>query len=143
MTPEQKRLIKETWNLVVPIADTAADLFYNRLFEIDPTTRALFKATNMAEQRQKLMQTLSVAVQGLDNLDALVPAIEDMGRRHRGYGVTGAHYQSVGAALLWTLERGLGNAWTPAAAAAWAELYGCLSAIMLRAADEAAQHKAA
>jgi len=142
MTPYQERLIKETWNQVVPIADTAAELFYGRLFEIDPTARALFKATNMPEQRQKLMQTLSVVVQGLDNLDALIPTVEDLGRRHRGYGVNAAHYESVGKALLWTLERGLGEMWTPAAAAAWDELYGRLSAIMQRAADES-QHKAA
>jgi hemoglobin-like flavoprotein len=142
MTPDQARLIKETWNQVVPIADTAAELFYNRLFEIDPTTRVLFKATNMPEQRQKLIQTLSVTVQGLDNLEALIPTVEDLGRRHNGYGVKAEHYKPVGVALLWTLERGLGDAWTPAAAAAWAELYGRLSAIMLRAADEA-KHKAA
>jgi hemoglobin-like flavoprotein len=143
MTPDQKRLIKETWNQVVPIADAASVLFYDRLFAIDPSARALFKATNMVEQRQKLMQTLSVAVQGLDNLDALVPTVEDLGRRHHGYGVKAAHYETVGAALLWTLERGLGEAWTPAAAAAWSELYGTLSAIMQCAAEEAAQHRAA
>jgi hemoglobin-like flavoprotein len=137
MTPEQTRLIKETWALVVPIADTAAVLFYNRLFEIDPTARALFQATNMPEQRKKLVQMLTVALQGLDNFDALVPIIENLGRRHGGYGVTAAHYESVGAALIWTLDQGLGAAWTPAAAAAWTELYGSLSAIMRRGAYEA------
>jgi hemoglobin-like flavoprotein len=143
VTPEQKRLIRDTWSLVVPIADTAAELFYNRLFEIDPTARALFRATNMPEQRKKLIQMLTVALQGLDNLDALIPAVENLGRRHRGYGVTAAHFESVGAALLWTLEKGLGEAWTPQAAAAWAELYGILSAVMQRAAGELPQHKAA
>ena len=135
MTPDQKRLIKETWSMVVPIADTAAALFYNRLFEIDPTTRALFRTTNMAEQRKKLMHVLGAALQGLDDLDALLPVVENLGRRHRTYGVAGAHYDSVGAALLWTLETGLGKAWTPAAAEAWATLYGMLSGIMRRAAD--------
>ena len=143
MNPEQKRLIKETWSLVVPIADTAAQLFYDRLFEIDPTARALFTTTNMGEQRKKLMQTLTVALQGLDNLDALIPVIENLGRRHRGYGVTATHYESVGAALIWTLERGLGDAWTPEAAAAWTELYGVLAGVMQRAADETPQHRAA
>ena len=137
MTPEQTRLIKETWALVVPIADTAAVLFYSRLFEIDPTARALFQATNMPEQRKKLVQMLTVALQGLDNFDSLVPVIENLGRRHVGYGVTAAHYESVGAALIWTLEQGLGAAWTPAAAAAWTELYTSLSAIMRRGAYQA------
>jgi len=143
MTPESKRLIKETWALVVPIADTAAQLFYNRLFEIDPSTRALFKTTNMAEQRKKLMHTLTVALQSLDKLEALVPVVENLGRRHVGYGVTAAHYESVGAALLWTLEQGLGKAWTPEAAAAWTELYGVLSAVMRGAANEAQPAQAA
>jgi hemoglobin-like flavoprotein len=138
MTPEDKRLLKETWGKVVPIADTAAQLFYSRLFEIDPSTRPLFTATDMGEQRKKLMQTIAVAVQGLDNLDALIPVVEKLGRRHRGYGVSDAHYASVGGALLWTLEKGLGAAWTPAAAAAWTELYGALSGAMRRAAAEEA-----
>ena len=142
MTPEQKRLIKETWSKVVPIADTAAELFYNRLFEIDPSTRPLFRVTNMAEQRKKLVWTLSAALQSLDNLEALIPVIETMGRRHRGYGVVDAHYASVGAALLWTLEKGLGQAWTPQAAAAWTQLYGVLSSTMQRAANEPAKHAA-
>jgi len=142
MTPESKRVIKETWALVVPIADTAAQLFYNRLFEIDPSTRALFKTTNMAEQRKKLMHMLTVALQSLDKLEALVPVVENLGRRHVGYGVTAAHFESVGAALLWTLEQGLGKAWTPEAAAAWTELYGVLSAVMRRAANETQQQPA-
>src|SRR5262249_52665485 len=142
MTPEGKRLIKETWALVVPIADTAAQLFYNRLFEIDPSTRALFKATNMAEQRKKLMHVLTVALQSLDKLEALIPVVENLGRRHVGYGVTAAHYESVGAALLWSLEQGLGKAWTPEAAAAWTELYGVLSAVMRRAANETQEQAA-
>ena len=79
MTPEQKRLIKETWRRVLPIADGAAALFYNRLFEIDPSTEALFRKTNMPDQRKKLVQTLTIALQGLDNLDALVPVVESLG----------------------------------------------------------------
>jgi hemoglobin-like flavoprotein len=133
MTPEQKRIVKETWQLVVPIADTAARLFYERLFEIDPTTRTLFKAERLAEQRRKLLQVLAAAVHGLDRLDDLVPVVEDLGRRHAGYGVTERHYQSVGNALLWTLEQGLGPAWTVEARAAWSEVYGLLSGVMQRA----------
>jgi len=143
MTPEQVRLITESWNSVASIADTAIEQFYNRLFEIDPTTRALFHATNMPEQRRKVVQALSLAVQGVDDLAALTSVLQQLGRSHQGYGVTAAHYESVGAALLWTLEHGLGAAWTPAMAAAWTELYGRLSAIMLRGADEAPQNRAA
>jgi hemoglobin-like flavoprotein len=134
MTPEQRQLVADTWKQVAPIADTAANLFYSRLFEIDPSTRKLFRATDMAAQRKKLLQTLSFVINGLDHLDVLVSKVEDLGRRHAGYGVTDAHYESVGAALLWTLEQGLGRAWTPAVASAWTEVYGMLSGIMRNAA---------
>ena len=133
MTPEQKRLVRDTWRQVAPVADGAAGMFYHRLFEIDPTTRKLFRATEMVAQRKKLVQTLAFAIGGLDNLDALVSKVEDLGRRHAGYGVTDAQYDSAGAALLWTLEQGLGHAWTPAVAAAWTEVYQLLSGIMRNA----------
>jgi hemoglobin-like flavoprotein len=135
MTPDQKRLVQETWTHVVPIADAAADLFYRRLFEIDPSTCELFGATDMPAQRKKLLQMLAVAVRGLDDLDALTSTLEELGRRHVGYGVTDAHYDSVGAALLWTLEEGLGDAWIPAVAAAWTEAYVLMSGIMRSAAE--------
>src|SRR5262249_61519552 len=122
MNPDQKRLVRETWKQVMPIADTVADLFYRRLFQIDPATRELFGATDMFAQRKKLLQTLGFAVSSLDNLDVLMSMLQDLGRRHVGYGVTAKQYESVGVALLWALERTLGPAWTPAAAAAWAEV---------------------
>jgi hemoglobin-like flavoprotein len=137
MIPKQKMLIQKTWSQVVPIADQAAAIFYQRLFEIDPSTRALFKTTDMAQQRKKLLQILGVAVSSLDNLGALAKTVEDLGRRHAGYGVKDAHYDSVGVALLWTLEQGLGDTWTPEAAAAWKEVYGILSGIMRQAQHEA------
>jgi hemoglobin-like flavoprotein len=143
MTPKQKELVQSTWKQVVPIADIAASLFYSCLFEIDPSTRPLFRSTNMEKQRQMLMQVIGVAVAGLDRLDALVGTIEDLGRRHAGYGVRDAHYDSVGAALLWTLEKGLGQAWNPEVAAAWIEVYGMLSGIMRRAQNEADARAAA
>jgi hemoglobin-like flavoprotein len=143
MTPDQIRLITQSWNSVAAMADAAIEQFYNRLFEIDPPTRALFRATNMPEQRKKVIEALSLALQSLDNLDALVPTLEDLGRRHQRYGVTAVHYESVGKALLWTLQRGLGAAWTPAMAAAWTELYRRLSEVMVRAADEAPRPRAA
>ena len=108
MLARQKKLIQDTWTQVVPIADQAAAIFYQRLFEIDPSTRALFNTTDMVQQRKKLVQILSVAVSSLDNLGALGKTVEDLGRRHAGYGVKDAHYNSVGVALLWTLEQGLG-----------------------------------
>lgn len=90
----------------------------------------------MFAQRTKLLQTLGFAVSGLDNLDVLMATVEELGRRHAGYGVTEAHYGSVGSALLWTLEQRLGRAWTPDAASAWSEVYALLSAVMRTAAKD-------
>ena len=138
MSPEQRAIVHETWQQVVPIADTAAALFYERLFEIDPDVRTLFRHADMANQRQKLIAAIGIVVDGLDRLDALVPTIAALGRRHAGDGVTDAHYDMVGAALLWTLERGLGEAWTPAVAGAWTAAYTTIADVM-RAAGSAAR----
>src|SRR5262245_27762447 len=100
MTPVQKELVQATWKRIVPMADTAAWLFYDRLFEIDPSTKPLFRSTDMVRQRQELMNAIGIAVAGLDNLDSLTGTVEDLGRRHAGYGVQDAHYDSVGTALL-------------------------------------------
>ncbi len=135
MTRDQKQLVRDTWKQVVPTAEAAAELFYRRLFEIDPTTHQLFRATNMSAQRQKLVQILGFAISGLDNLDVLLSTVEALGRRHAGYGVTDAHYDSVGAALLWTLEQRMGRAWTPDVASAWSEIYELLAAVMRGAAE--------
>ena len=137
MMQERKDVVRDCWARVKPIADTAAGLFYDRLFEIDPSTRPLFKSEDLSEQRRKLMQTLDLLVQGLDRLDDLVPAIEALGRRHLGYGVQDAHYGSVGEALLWTLEQGLGEHWTPEARDSWTELYGLATGVMQKAAKDA------
>ena len=137
LTATQKRLIQETFATIAPIADDAAALFYRRLFEIDPSLRRMFK-DDMTEQRKRLMQMIAVAVKGLDRLDELVPAVQDLGRRHAGYGVEDRHYATVGAALLWTLEKGLGSAFTPEAKAAWATVYGILATTMKDATREAA-----
>ena len=134
MTPEQTAIVRATWSQVSPIADQAAVMFYDRLFEIDPSTEPLFKADGLPEQRRKLMQTLDHLVQGLDRIEDLVPAIQDLGRRHVAYGVRDAHYDSVGAALLWTLERGLGDHWTPEAKGAWTEVYTLTAGVMRDAA---------
>ena len=136
MNPQQQELIRSSWAQVEPIADTAATLFYDRLFELDPALRRLFARTDMAAQRKNLMQTLTVVVKGIDRLDDLVPAVQALGRRHAGYGVRPEHYDEVGAALLWTLEQGLGDAFTPEVHNAWASAYGTLAAVMIAAAEE-------
>src|SRR6266487_2270126 len=126
MTPEQMVLVQESFRLVEPIADTAAELFYKRLFELDPSLRVLFPE-DMRAQRRNLMQMLTIAVRGLRRLDAIVPAIQALGRRHAGYGVRPEHFDTVGAALLWTLAQGLGPAFTPEVRDAWVALYGVLA----------------
>lgn len=133
VTQTQADLVKSSWEKVLPIADQAASLFYDRLFTLDPSLRALFKS-DMKEQGRKLMQMIGVAVRGLDRLDEIVPAVQSLGRRHVAYGVKPIHYDTVGAALLWTLEQGLGEAFTPATREAWATVYGLLSKTMLDAA---------
>ena len=135
LTNTQKTLVQESFAAVLPIADDAAALFYRRLFELDPSLERMFKG-DMAEQRRKLMQMLTAAVKGLDRLEQLVPVVEDLGRRHAGYGVADAHYDTVGAALLWTLEKGLGNAFTPEVKDAWVTVYGLLAGTMKNAAKE-------
>ncbi|MFZ5876185.1 MAG: globin family protein [Nitrospirota bacterium] len=136
MTPEQIALVQSTFKQVIPIADDAAALFYRRLFELDPDLKALFKG-DMVEQGKKLMQMIGVAVNGLTRLDEIVPAVQQLGKRHVGYGVTPAHYQTVGSALIWTLELGLGEAFTPPVKDAWVAAYGLLSGVMIEAAKTA------
>src|SRR3954452_24569678 len=129
MTPEQKLLVQTSFAQVVPIAGTAATLFYDRLFELDPSLRAMFKG-DMEEQKRKLMTMLQVAVANLNRLDTLVPAVQNLGARHVGYGVQPHHYATVGAALLWTLEQGLGPAFTPDVRDAWVAVYTLLADVM-------------
>lgn len=137
MTPEQKRLVQSTFAQVAPIADSTAALFYARLFDLDPALRPLFTG-DMREQGVKLMRMIGVAVAGLDRLDALVPTVRQLGVRHSSYGVRDEHYDTVGAALLWTLEQGLGDAFTPDAREAWTAVYGVLASTMKTAAASAA-----
>jgi len=136
LTVHQKTLVQDSFAIVAPIADDAAALFYRRLFELDPSLQGMFRG-DMAEQRRKLMQMLTAAVKGLDRLDQLVPVVQDLGRRHATYGVEDRHYETVGAALLWTLEKGLGKAFTPETKEAWATVYGILATTMQAAAREA------
>lgn len=130
LTLEQKEMVRSTWAMVAPISEDAARLFYNRLFELDPSTKPLFAQTNMAEQGKKLMQMIQVVVASLDNLERVRTAVEHLGRRHVEYGVKEEHYDSVGTALLWTLEQGLGERFTAEAKEAWSETYGLLATTM-------------
>jgi hemoglobin-like flavoprotein len=133
MTPEAQTLVKESFAKVVPIAPQAAALFYDRLFTLDPSLKPLFKG-DMKEQGRKLMAMIGTAVANLDKLDTIVPAVQDLGRRHAGYGVPASSYDTVGTALLWTLGQGLGDAFTPQVEAAWTEAYTILATVMKDAA---------
>lgn len=136
MDQESIRLVQQTWKQVDPIREQAAALFYGRLFELAPSLRPLFKG-DMAEQGRKLMNMLATAAMGIDRLDSIVGEVQALGRRHVAYGVQDAHYDTVGAALLWTLEQGLGDAFTPQVKAAWAEAYTLLADTMKQAAADA------
>jgi hemoglobin-like flavoprotein len=138
MTPDQVKLVQQSFAKLAPISDQAAVLFYDRLFEIAPSVRALFPA-DMTEQRKKLMATLAAVVSGLGNLESILPSASALATRHVSYGAKAEHYPVVGAALLWTLEKGLGEGWTPEVADAWAAAYGTLSGFMISRAYGRAQ----
>ena len=137
MTNEEIELVKTSWAKVLPISETAAELFYGKLFELDPSLKALFPE-NMAEQGKKLMMMINTAVNGLDRLEQIVPAVESLGERHVAYGVTNAHYDTVGEALIWTLGKGLGEAFTDEVKDAWVTTYTILADTMKGAAAKVA-----
>jgi hemoglobin-like flavoprotein len=132
MSPIAIAHVQDSFRKIVPIADQAAAIFYARLFELDPELRPLFTG-DMAEQGRKLMTMLATAVGSLKRLDQLVPVIQALGARHAGYGVSEEHYATVGAALLWTLEKGLGPEFTPAVREAWTNTYALLANTMIEA----------
>ena len=135
-------LVRASFAKVLPIKDAAADLFYNRLFDIAPQLRGMFP-TDMRDQKTKLMAMLAAAIGGLHDLQTLVPHVKALGARHASYGVTVAHYGIVADALMWTLERGLGDAFTPEVRSAWAKVYGLLAGTMQSGAIEATNTRAA
>jgi hemoglobin-like flavoprotein len=139
MTSEQIALIRATWQQVVPIADAAARLFYERLFVLDPALRSLFAHADMDRQRNLLLQALGRVVASADRLNTLAPALEDLGRRHVAYGVEDQHYDVVGAALLQTLELGLGEAFTDPVREAWTVAYTGVATLMRAGARQGAQ----
>ena len=135
MTPEQITLVQSSWEKVKPISEQAAELFYGKLFELDPSLKPLFKG-DMKEQGKKLMAVLNMAVTSLTKLDTILPAVKALGRKHVEYGVPDESYNTVGQALLWTLDQGLGEDFTDDVKAAWTETYVTLSTVMLEAAHE-------
>jgi hemoglobin-like flavoprotein len=135
MTPQQIELVQTSWKKLVPIADQAAALFYARLFELDDSLKPLFKA-DLKSQGRKLASMINTAVVNLATIDTIAPAVQDLGRRHVDYGVRPAHYDTVGAALLWTLGQGLGDDFTPRVSEAWTQAYTTLAGVMRTAAAE-------
>jgi hemoglobin-like flavoprotein len=129
MTPEQIQLVQHSFAMLSPVADHAGLLFYGRLLQLDPEARNLFQG-DPSDQSRMLMQMLAVAVRGLDHLEEIIPTARLLGRRHAEYGVTERDFVTVGAALLWTLERGLGPAFTPEVRNAWVAAYGVLAQAM-------------
>jgi hemoglobin-like flavoprotein len=138
MNPTQIKLVQESFSRVAPISETAAVIFYDRLFEVAPSVKAMFPA-DMTEQRKKLMAMLAAVVNGLGNLESILPAASALAKRHVSYGAKPEHYPVVGDTLLWTLEKGLGEAWTPELADAWTAAYGTLSGYMISEAYGSAQ----
>ena len=134
MTPTQKQIVKDTWSQVLPIQETAASLFYGRLFDQYPEVKPMFNG-DMQKQGEKLMKMLDQAVGSLDNLDALVLPLKQAGKAHKGYGVKAEDYDKVGASLLWTLQQGLGDSYTPAVEDAWSSTYATLSSVMIDGAE--------
>jgi len=137
MTPEQISLVQESFTRIAPIAEKAADLFYGKLFELNPELKPLFKG-DIKQQGAKLMATLNVVVNGLAHLESIVPAVRELGRRHAGYGVEESHYDTVGQALIWTLGQGLGATFTDDVKEAWIIAYAILAETMSSAASEVA-----
>ena len=135
MTPQQIALVRSSFAELSPIADSAAKLFYSRLFELDPSLRPLFR-NSLDAQGSKLMNMIAGAVCLLDQPEKLMPVVRNLGRRHTAYGVEDQHYETVGTALLWTLEKGLGAAFTPEVENAWIAVYGALADNMKMAANE-------
>jgi len=134
MRAETERLVRESWARFEPVAEQSAGFFYDKLFELDPEAQRLFARTDMEAQGRKVMQMFAAIVRTLDQPDTLVSEVADLGRRHVHYGVRDSQYDSVGTALLWTLERGLGTAFTDDVRNAWTEAYLLISTVLRRAA---------
>ena len=137
MNPDTVLLVQQSFKKVVPIADQVGEIFYDRLFETHPSVRPLF-AQDIKPQAKKLVQMLAMVVQSLHKLETLLPAVQDLARRHQTYGVVDAHYPAVGETLIWTLEQGLGDDFTPELRQAWTTAFQTLAGVMIAANSEPA-----
>ena len=136
MTNHHFVYVQKSFEAIRPIVPVVADLFYAKLFDLDPSLRSIFKG-DMKRQGTLLMTMLSAAVEGLDDLDALVPTVKKLGARHVGYGVIEMHYATVGNALIYTLEAALGAEFTSDVREAWLVVYSLLTNVMKQGAEEA------
>ena len=141
MNENTVEMVQKSWAKVIPSVDAVGQIFYDTLFEMDPNLKSMFKGDIQAQSR-KLMQMISIAVSKLRSLDALVPVLQDLGVKHIEYGVKPAHYDTVAAALLKTLEAGLGDAFTPELKAAWVDVYSLVAGTMIDAAEHSQTHAA-
>ena len=132
MTPEREQLVRETWKRFEPKAADHARFFYDKLFELDPETTAMFSRADMDLQRHRLMESLGALISELDNPERLVADLVELGKRHGAYGVRDSDYSAAGVALLWTLEKALGPEFTPEARSAWTEAYQWIASVMRR-----------
>jgi nitric oxide dioxygenase len=132
LTERQIRLVQFSFEKITENIDQSAALFYDHLFHLDPSLKAMFKG-DMRQQGRKLMQTLLVAVNGLDDFGAVAPSIRELGKRHVNYGVQPKHYELVGTALLWMVEQGIGNQYTSEICGAWTQLYDELKNVAIQA----------
>lgn len=145
MEQEKILIVQDTWQQVLPIAEVAADLFYDRLFELDPGIKSLFANTDLGAQKAKLLAILATTIAGLSTSTSLLHDLEELGRRHANYGVLPNQYARAGEALLWTLEKGLGDRWSDETKAAWTTAYALIAGQMLKGANTASggeMHKA-
>jgi len=142
LTTEQIALVKDSWARIVPIAEVASELFYDRLFHINPELRPMFETVNLSSQRSKLIKAIHTVVMSLDRLDTLIPMISELGKRHADYGVEDQHYEQVGEALLWTLKTGLRQHWNDDVKAAWTNAYQLLAEVMINGGRDFSLHAA-
>jgi hemoglobin-like flavoprotein len=136
ITPAQVELVQSSFQHVLPIADVAGLLFYERIFTMAPEARALF-GDDIALQASRTMAAVKTAVDGLDDVDQIAPFLVRLGARHVRYGVQPEHFDLVGGALLWTLEQGLGDAFTPEVHEAWSAAFGLIARAMLIGMEQA------
>lgn len=133
LSTEQKQIVQQSFAQILPNAEQLAALFYDRLFQLDPDLRPLFQS-DLEQQQKKFIQTLEIAVHGLYNLRVMVPVLQRLAIRHIDYGVRSEHYDTVGEALIWTLEQGLADRFTGKERTSWVALYDFIASVMTEAA---------